>query len=148
MQELIEKLDKRRRLMVLVVLLLAVVATLVSFNYEIIPPLYYDGLYNMYFVYGLVAYKFIELPIIYFILLHRHIPNIKTNKDNLEWIKKVEKQVRLLYFLIPQGNTVFGMIALKLSGELLYFYLFSIIALVALILIKPNKLNTPSHNFL
>lgn len=134
--------------MVFVVILLAIVATIISFNYEITPPTYFDGLYNIYFVYGLVVYKLIELPIIYYILLHRHIPKIKTNKDNLEWIKKLEKQVRLLYFLIPQGNTIFGIISLKLSGEVFHFYVFSIIALVSLIFIKPNRLNTPSHNFL
>ncbi len=134
--------------MVLVVALLALVATIISFNYEIKSPTYFDGLYNMYFVYGLIVYKLIELPIIYYILLHRHIPSIKTNIDNLEWIKKLEKRVKLLYFLIPQGNTIFGLIAFKLSGQLIYFYVFSIIAIVTLILVRPNKLNIPDHNLL
>lgn len=134
--------------MVSVVVLLAVVATVISFNYEIDSPMYFGGLYNMSFVYGLIVYKLIELPTIYYILLHRHIPNIKTNIDNSEWIKKLEKRVRLLYFLIPQGNTIFGLIAFKLSGQLIYFYVFSTIAIVTLILVKPNKLNTYNHNFL
>ena len=124
-----------------IVIVLAIFALIISLNFTIVPLTYFDGLYNIYFVYGLIVYKLIELPIIYYILLHRHLSTLKTNSYNSEWINKFKKRSQLLYFLILQGNTIFGIIAYKLSGNVLYYLLFSLIALSALYITKPNDIN-------
>jgi hypothetical protein len=140
MRELVFHLGKRRQIMMGVVVALGVLAVAISFNFQITPTSYFGGKYNSYFLIGLVAYKFIELPILYYVLLHRHIIHLRKNVNYQDQTLKIRKHARLLLFLIPQGNTVFGIIAYKLSGNVLYFLFFSLIALITLILINPNKL--------
>lgn len=140
MQELIVHLNKRRAIVMRIIVLLAVVAIIISFNFKITPTAYFGGKYNDYLIYGLIIYKIIELSILYYMLLHRHIVYIRKNSDHSERLPKIKKHAKLLLFLIPQGNTIFGIIAYKLSGNVYYFLLFSFIALVTLLLIKPNRL--------
>jgi len=140
MQELVVHLGKRRSKMMAVVVLLAVIAIVVSFNFHITKTSYFGGLYNNYFVAFLIIYKLIELPILYYLLLHRHIVHIKNNDLEEERFIKIQKHSKLLLFLIPQGNTIFGIIAYKLSGDIRYFLLFSLIAISTLFLVKPQKL--------
>ncbi len=140
MQELIVHLNKRRTIVMRVIVLLAVVAIIVSYNFTITPTAYFGGKYNAYLIYGLIIYKIIELSILYYMLLHRHIAYMRNNANHSERLVKLKKHSKLLFFLIPQGNTVFGIIAYKLSGNVYYFLLFSFIALVTLLLIKPNSL--------
>ncbi len=139
MTEVVAYLHKRRRVMMGAVVVLAVIALIVSYNFHISTLTYFGGKYNELFIYALVVYKLIELPILYYLLLHRHLRVLDKNIDNQEFISKLRKHAKLLLFLIPQGNTVFGIIAYKLSGNILYFLFFSSIALVTLLLIKPNK---------
>ncbi len=139
MQELIVHLNKRRTIVMKVIIALAVVAIIVSFNFKITPTAYFGGKYNAYLIYGLIIYKIIELSILYYMLLHRHIAYIKKNADHTKRLVKLKKHSKLLLFLIPQGNTVFGIIAYKLSGNVYYFLLFSLIALITVLLIRPNR---------
>lgn len=74
--------------------------------------------------------------------MHRHILYMKKNEPTDAFEVKLTKHTKLLLFLTIQGNTVFGVIAFKLSGDVLYFLFFSCIALVALLLYKPKKLLT------
>jgi len=140
MQDLVLHLSKRRAIMMGIVVLLAFIAVAVSFNFHITPTSYFGGIYNDYLVVFLIIYKLIELPILYYILLHRHILHVKTNKLEEERFLKIQKHSKLLLFLIPQGNTIFGLIAYKLSGDIRYFLLFSSIAIITLFLVKPKKL--------
>ncbi len=140
MQELILHLNKRRTTVMIVIVLLAVVATIVSYNFKITPTAYFGGKYNDYLIYGLIIYKIIELSILYYMLLHRHIAYMRKNENHSQRLVKLRKHSKLLFFLIPQGNTIFGIIAYKLSGNVYYFLLFSFIALVTLLLIRPNSL--------
>lgn len=140
MQELVLHLSKRRLIMMIIVVALAVVAIIVSYNFQITPTAYYGGAYNRYFLVGLIIYKLIELPILYYLLLHRHVMYVRKHDIYDEKLQKIKKHTKLFFFLIPQGNTIFGIIAYKLSGEVIYFLLFSGIALLTLFLIKPNKL--------
>jgi len=123
-----------------VVVLLALFAIIVSFNFKITPTAYFGGSYNNYFLVGLIVYKLIELPILYYLLLHRHVVHVRQNDNYLERLPKIKKHTKLLLFLIPQGNTIFGIIAYKLSGNVMFFLLFSSIAIITLLLIKPDKL--------
>ena len=94
----------------------------------------------MLFVYGLIIYKVIELAIIYYILMHRHVVFIMNNKVAEAFKQKLHKHTKLLLFLIIQGNTVFGIIAYKLSANVLFFLLFMCIALAAILFVNPKKL--------
>lgn len=139
MTEVVAYLHKRRMIMMGIVLLLAVIAVIASYNFKMAPSTYFGGKYNLLFIYGLIVYKLIELPILYYLLLHRNLVALKKNSNHQDYLAKLRKHAKLLLFLIPQGNTVFGIIAYKLSGSILYFLFFSFIALVTLYLIKPNK---------
>ena len=122
-----------------IVVFLAILAIAASYFIHLSPSTYFGGKYNQMFIYALIVYKLIELPILYYLLLHRHIKALRKTLDHEELLLKVRKHSKLLLFLIPQGNTVFGIIAYKLSGNVLYFLFFSSIAIITLYLIKPNK---------
>ena len=140
MRELVLHLNKRRKIMMSAVFALSLMAIIVSYNFQITPTSYFDGKFNTYFLIGLIVYKLLELPVLYYILLHRHVIYLKKNLNVSERLPKIKKHARLLLFLIPQGNTVFGIISYKLTGEVVYFLLFSLIAIVTLLLVRPNKL--------
>ena len=139
MEELIAYLIKRRIIMMSIVVLLAIIAIMVSYTIHFTPSSYFGGKYNQILIYSLIVYKLIELPILYYLLLHRHIVILRKHEQYHEYLPKLRKHAKLLLFLIPQGNTIFGIIAFKLSGNVLYFLLFSSIAIITLYLIKPNK---------
>jgi len=141
MKELVLLLEKRRIFTMVIVVVLAILAVLISLSFTITPTTYFEGQYNQAFIYGLIVYKLIELPILYYLLLFRHIKAIKSNVYSDVFLIKLKKHIKLLFFLIPQGNTIFGIIAFKLSGNVTYFLLFSAIALITIFLIKPNKLD-------
>ncbi|PHQ55629.1 MAG: hypothetical protein COA30_06330 [Sulfurimonas sp.] len=140
MQELVNTLEKRKSFIVKLLALFASLALVFNFFFTLSPPEYFDGKYNIYFVYALIVYKIIELFIIYYILMHRHILFLKKNSANDKFKAKLTKHTKLLLFLIIQGNTVFGIIAFKLSANVLFFLLFSCIALATLLLFQPKKL--------
>ena len=123
-----------------IVVFLGVIAIFVSFNFQVTPTSYFGGQYNNYFVIGLIVYKMIELPVLYYLLLHRHVLHVKKHNNYEEIFEKIKKHTKLLLFLIPQGNTIFGIIAYKLTGNVFFFLLFSSIALITLFLTRPNKL--------
>ncbi len=140
MKVLVPFLEKRKLFIIKLLLVFALIAIIVSFFFSPTPPKYFGGKYNMDFVYALIAYKIIELFVVYYILMHRHILFLRKYPTTLEFIEKLKKHTKLLLFLVIQGNTVFGIIAFKFSGSILYFLLFSCIALVALLLLDPKKL--------
>lgn len=146
MQTVVFHLEKRKIFIMKLLFLFASLALLFNYFFTIIPPQYFDGKYNMYFVYGLIVYKIVELFIIYYILMHRHILFLRKNSLTETLIKKLQKHSKLLLFLVIQGNTVFGIIAFKFSGNVLFFLLFSCIAFITLLLIKPNKLLESLNN--
>lgn len=146
MEELVGFLIKRRIIMMGIVLFLAILAVVVSSFITIAPSSYFGGKYNMQLIYGLIVYKFLELPILYYLLLHRHLVRLRNHGHYEEHLPKLRKHAKLLFFLIPQGNTVFGIISYKLSGNILYFLFFSCIALITLYLIKPNMITLTKCN--
>lgn len=139
MDELVDYLIKRRIIMMSIVALLAVIALMVSYTIQITSSSYFGGKYNNLFIFALIIYKLIELVILYYLLLYRHLRALKKEDHSEDRLVKLRKHSKLLLFLIPQGNTIFGIIAYKLSGNVMYFLLFSCIALITLYLIKPNR---------
>ncbi|MDQ7044686.1 MAG: hypothetical protein Q9M32_02045 [Sulfurimonas sp.] len=138
--DLVTQLNKRRKIILYLIVLFSLLSIIVHFNYEVVPPEYFDGKYNMLFAYGMVLYKLIELPILYYILIHRHLLKIEKDEFYSLIYPKLEKQSKVLFFLVLQGNTIFGLITYKLSGSVLLFLLFMLIALVTTYIIKLNKL--------
>ena len=146
MKVLVPFLEKRKLFIIKLLLVFALTAIILSFFFSPTPPQYFGGKYNMDFVYALIAYKIIELFVVYYILMHRHILFLRKYPTTLEFIEKLKKHTKLLLFLVIQGNTVFGIIAFKFSGSVLYFLLFSCIALVTLLLLDPKKLLITAEN--
>lgn len=146
MEELVTYLIKRRIIMMGIVVFMAILALVASYFIHFAPSSYFGGKYNTLFVYGLIVYKLIELPILYYLLLHRHLVILRNHAHYEEHLPKLRKHAKLLLFLIPQGNTVFGVISYKLSGDIRYFLLFSCIAMLTLYLIKPSKITLTKCN--
>jgi hypothetical protein len=140
MQEVTVYLRKRRILAVVAVIALAFVAIIVSWNFHISRATYLDGRYNTIFIYSLIVYKIFELLLLSYFLFYRHKRYLTSNDPSLVFLTTLKKHVKLLLFLIPQGNTIFGIIAYKLSGDVFYFLIFSGIALLTLFIINPNSL--------
>lgn len=132
--------------MMSIVTVFAILAIIISFTFHITPSTYFDGKYNNTLIYGLIVYKLIELSVLYYLLLHRHLLALRNNINIDERLLKLRKHAKLLLFLIPQGNTVFGLIAYKLSGNILFFLIFSAIALLSLFFINPNRLKLTISN--
>ena len=135
----IEYLSKRRLLMMKIVALIFILSLVFNFYFSITPLNYFDGQYNFKFVYGLMAYKFIELIILYYILFFRYKYIFEKNILNDELLKKFKKHVKLLLFLVPQGNVVFGIISYKLTGEIVYLLFFLIVAITTIYNINPKS---------
>jgi len=140
MENLICSLNKRRSVIFIIIGILSVLSLFIHFMYEITIFSYFEEKYNILFIYGLIAYKLFELPLLYYILLHRHVLALKKKGEYLDIYPKLEKQSKLLFFLIIQGNTIFGIIAYKLSANILFFLLFMFIALIITHIIKPTKI--------
>lgn len=146
MQGLIETLNKRRKIAMLVVGVFALTSMIVSWNLHVNRSTYFEaGRYNDIFIAALVIYKFFELLLLYYWLFYRHYVSIRSAPPLVDYALKIAKQTKMLFFLIPQGNTIFGIIAYKLSGNVLYFLMFMSIALLALLIIKPNILNITTN---
>lgn len=142
MQTLIDDLNRRRIIGIGIVTVLAIIAVVFSYNFKFSPSSYFGGKYNDYFVLALIIYKVIELSILYYILLYRHIVFLKQTPNYSHRFPKIKKHTKLLLFLVPQGNIVFGIIAYKLSANVFYFLVFLFIAVITLYIIKPNKLTS------
>lgn len=142
MENLISSLNKRRSVIFFIIGIFSVLSLLIHFNYEITIFSYFEEKHNILFIYGLIVYKLFELPLLYYILLHRHLLALKKEGENAETYSKLEKQSKVLFFLIIQGNTIFGIIAYKLSANILFFLLFMLIALIITHIIKPTKIFT------
>ncbi len=140
MQELVLHLSKRRLAMMGIILIFALTSLIVNYNFNIEPASYFDGKYNTIILYSLILYKLIELPILYYILFYRHLLKVVKNINVDESFETIKKHTKLLFFLIPQGNIVFGVISFKVSGDVLYFLIFCFIALITLFVTKPHKL--------
>lgn len=139
MTELELLLKKRKKIAVFAIFVFAFIITFVDYNFDITPLTYFEPQYNTYAIYFLIVYKLVELPILYYILFHRNIALSKDKTSNSKEYLRLLKHTKLLLFLIPQGNIIFGIIAYKLSTDLLYSFLFISIAFMTLFLVPQTS---------
>lgn len=139
MENVIFNLQKRRRMMFYIVLSVALIGVAVDKFFQIKATSYFEPEMQLLFVYGLIAYKIIELCILYFLFYHRHMKKcLDTACDqDLSW--KFEKNAKRFFMLVPHGSVIFGIISYKLTANLGFFLLFLTIAFTALYLVKPQK---------
>lgn len=140
MQTLIDNLSKRRRMMFYILTAISIIAVSIDQAFDITATSYFGEEYNMYIVYGLIAYKVIELSILYFIFYHRHMKKLSKNKHESELQIKFEKNAKRFFMLVPHGSVIFGIISYKLTADISFFFLFIVIALSTLLLVKPKNL--------
>lgn len=139
MQTLIDNLSKRRRLMFYILVAIAIIGIAVDQTFDIRATSYFGEAYNIYIVYGLIAYKLIELTILYFIFYHRHMRQLSAQQHISELQAKFEKNAKRFFMLVPHGNVIFGIISYKLTADISFFLLFIIIAVSTLLLVKPTR---------
>ncbi len=141
MKPTVESLSKRRKMMFIIVFIIACVGIIVDSVFEIEAVRYFDDAKtNLYLVYFLIGYKVIELNILYFFFYHRHMLKYYDEEHNEDLLKKFDKNAKRFFMLVPHGSVIFGIISYKLSAEIGFFLLFLSIASVALYLVKPKKI--------
>lgn len=141
MEEITLYLSKRRLFMMKIVALIFLLSFIYNHYFSITPLNYFEGKYNLMFVYGLMFYKLVELIILCYFLFFRYNKIFKNNIVNDTLLNKYKKHVKLLLFLIPQGNVVFGVISYKLTGEIIYLLYFLIVAINILYIVDPKSNN-------
>lgn len=139
METLIDNLSKRRRMMFYILIAIAIICIIIDQTFDIEATSYFGEAYNMYIVYGLIAYKLIELSILYLIFYHRHMRRLSAQRHISELQEKFEKNAKRFFMLVPHGNVIFGIISYKLTAEISFFLLFITIALSTLLLVKPTR---------
>jgi len=135
-----QTLSKRRRISLLVLLTVALVSLILSQFYTLTPPNYIPSKYHMPLVYFLIGYKVIELGIFYMLFYKKHYLKVLAEEYHITYLEKFEKQAKKFFFLVPQGSIVFGILSYKLSGNILYLWLFLSIAALVLWRVDPKKL--------
>ena len=139
MEQVISNLHKRRKIMFYIILSLALVAIIVDSVYQIGTTDYFDEQTRFYMVYGLIAYKLIELTILYFFFYRRHMVKYHSTEHDDDLLAKFDKNAKRFLMLVPHGSVIFGVISYKLTTNILFFLLFLTIAFTALSLVKPKK---------
>jgi hypothetical protein len=138
MENLISALQKRRRLMFYILFVVAIIGIGVDRLFEISPADYYSPVLQLYFVYGLISYKLVELVLLYFFFYHRHMLKCTLAEHDKVLRARFEKNAKRFFMLVPHGSVIFGIIAYKLTAELEYFLQFLGIAIIALSLVRPQ----------
>lgn len=139
MENVLIKLQARRKVMFIILLVASVLALSVDYFFDIQPVNYFEYETQMLMVYALILYKLIELVIIYFVFYYRHLQKSRKAKDDNHVLTRFEKNGKRFFMLVPQGNIVFGIIAYKLTGIVGFLFLFLLFALGTLLLINPLK---------
>lgn len=146
MENLISNLQNRRRLMFYILFAIALIGIGVDRFFEISPADYYSPALQLYFVYGLIAYKLVELLVLYFFFYHRHMIRCSLAEHDELLRALFEKNAKRFFMLVPHGSVIFGIISYKLTAELAYFLLFLSIAFVALSLVRPQAYSKRKRN--
>jgi len=139
MERMISNLEQRRKLMFYIVLAIAVIGITIDSLFQIEAVSYFDEENRLYMVYGLIAYKLIELVALYFFFYHRHMVKYHSVKHDDDLMAKFDKNAKRFFMLVPHGSVIFGVISYKLTANLEFFLLFLTIAFIALFLVKPKN---------
>jgi len=138
-ENVITKLQARRKIMFIIIFVVFILAVSVDMFFDIQAVDYFEYKTQMLMVNALIVYKLIELGIIYFIFYHRHLRKFHTDKSDDKLLTRFEKNGKRFFMLVPQGNIVFGIISYKLTGSVGFLLLFLLFALITLSLVKPHK---------
>lgn len=133
-------LYKRRKVGFIVLVAIAILGYLVNRFYPLNPPSYISQEWRIPLVYGLLAYKVIELGIFYLLFYRKHYLKLLEAEFHTHVLEKFEKNAKRFFFLVPQGSIVFGILSYKLSSQIGYLWLFLCIAFVTLLIVNPKKL--------
>jgi len=133
-------LHKRRKVGFIVLAGIAILGYLINRFYPFNPPSYISPEWSMPLVYGLIAYKVIELGIFYLLFYRKHYLKLLEAEFHTHVLEKFEKNAKRFFFLVPQGSIVFGILSYKLSSQIDYLWLFLAIATIALLLVNPKRL--------
>jgi len=134
------RLNKRRIIALSVLSTIAILSLVVDRYFPFSPPSYIDAKYHMPLVYFLLGYKIIELGIFYMLFYKKHYLKTLAEEYHITSLEKFEKQAKKFFFLVPQGSIVFGILSYKLSGKLLFLWLFLAIAAAVLWRVNPKKI--------
>ena len=140
MKQIKATLLKRRKTVLLVLILVALVTAVVDHFVTINPPSYIPQRWHMPLVYFLIVYKVIELALFYLFLYKKPYLKVIDKAFHTEVLERFEKRAKKFFFLVPQGSIVFGILSYKLSGQICYLWLFLLIALAVVLLVDPKKL--------
>ncbi len=142
MQGILDTLSKRRKTVFYILLAISILAVIIDQSISIPITSYFGEENNIYIVYGLIGYKVIELFILYLIFYRRHLQSLLAHGHTQELLEKFEKNGKRFFMLVPHGSTIFGMISYKLTANIYLFLLFILIAMTALLLVRPHKIST------
>jgi len=142
MQNTKQRLNKRRNIALVVLVVIALLSLIVEHYSPLSPPTYIDAKYRMPLVYFLIGYKIVELGIFYLIFYKKHYLKTLAEEYHVTSLEKFEKQAKKFFFLVPQGSIVFGVLSYKLSGNIFYLWLFLTIAATLLWWVDPKKLTS------
>ncbi|PHS33731.1 MAG: hypothetical protein COA92_04305 [Sulfurovum sp.] len=140
MQQIKHSLVKRRNIGLVILLIIALLGYFIDRYAPFAPPGYISPEWRKPFVYFLITYKVIELGIFYLLFYRKHYIRLIEAQFDISFLEKFTKNAKRFFFLVPQGSIVFGFLSYKLSGEIVYLWLFLTIAFLTLILVNPNKL--------
>jgi len=133
-------LHKRRKVGFMVLVAIAILGYVVNRFYPFNPPSYISPEWRIPLVYGLIAYKVIELGVFYLLFYRKHYLKLLEAEFHTHVLEKFEKNAKCFFFLVPQGSIVFGILSYKLSSEIGYLWVFLAIATITLLLVNPKIL--------
>ena len=134
------KLLKRKKIALIVIWTVALLALLFEHFYGFEPVTYIDQAYRYYAVAFLLFYKVVELFLFYLFLYKKNYVKLLEESFHVEMLKTFEKRSKQFFFLVPQGSVVFGIIAYKVTGVVWFVPLFVFIATIVLLMVDPKCL--------
>ncbi len=140
MKKIKHTLKQRRRIGFIILSLVAVLGYIIHIYYPFVPPSYVSLRWRMPLVYFLIGYKIIELVIFYLLFYHKPYKNLLKTKFHTHFEEKFKINAKRFFFLVPQGSIVFGFLSYKLSTEIIYLWIFILIAFLTLILVNPTRI--------
>ena len=132
-----EPLLARRRLMGKVVLFFALLSFIFEFFIGLERAQWFDEpSWHFGMAYGMVAYKLIELRLLYlwfFVRTYKRFIAYKCSEA------QALRSMKRFYLLVLHGSTIFGIVTYKLTGMMTFFLLFMAIAGWTLWMVNPRK---------
>jgi hypothetical protein len=140
MKNIKSQLRKRRKIALIVIWILALLALFFDYFYGFTPVSYISSEYRSYAVAFLLIYKLIELFLFYLFLYRKNYIKLIEKNFDIEMLSTFKKRSKQFFFLVPQGSVVFGVIAYKITGIVWFVPLFVVIASITMIMVNPQKL--------